>query len=203
MFEQLFEKLNMVELDRKNIWRELSMTEKGVWFFTRTNLHIHLVQEAAKQLVETFPEYHALLLQVQDHDSSKFEEPEMSPYIELTWNKKNDIEAGPDLQRAITAATLHHIKTNSHHPEYHLEDKTKANLDSTNRDNSIEMVDAIRMPSIDVAEMICDWQAMSKELGTNTAREWYDQVKDVRWHFSEEQDQLIDKLLKVFEKKVN
>jgi len=32
------------------------------------------------------------------------------------------------------------------------------------------------------------------------AREWYNKQKDVRWHFSPEQDKLIDKLLKVFEK---
>jgi len=55
------------------------------------------------------------------------------------------------------------------------------------------------MPDIDVAEMVSDWQAMSEELGTNTSREWYDKVKDVRWRFSPEQDLLIDKLLKVFE----
>jgi len=31
------------------------------------------------------------------------------------------------------------------------------------------------------------------------AREWFDKVKDVRWHFSEHQEELIDRLLKVFE----
>jgi hypothetical protein len=59
------------------------------------------------------------------------------------------------------------------------------------------------MPPIDIAEMVADWQAMSEELKNNTAREWYNKQKDVRWHFSEEQDQLIDKLLKVFEVDTN
>jgi len=40
---------------------------------------------------------------------------------------------------------------------------------------------------------------MSEELKKNTAREWFNTQKDVRWHFSEEQEQLIDRLLKVFE----
>lgn len=55
------------------------------------------------------------------------------------------------------------------------------------------------MPEIDVAEMVADWQAMAEELQTNTAREWFEKQKDVRWHFSERQVKLIDKLLSVFE----
>jgi len=47
--------------------------------------------------------------------------------------------------------------------------------------------------------MVSDWQAMSEELKTNTSREWYDDVKDVRWSWSKKQENLIDKLLRVFE----
>jgi len=57
----------------------------------------------------------------------------------------------------------------------------------------------VRMPDVDIAEMISDWQAMAEELQTNTAREWFEKQKVVRWHFSEHQEELIDKLLKVFE----
>ena len=57
------------------------------------------------------------------------------------------------------------------------------------------------MPDLDVAEMVADWQAMSEELQTNTAREWYDKQEGVRWRFSETQKKLIDKVLQVFEKK--
>lgn len=94
---------------------------------------------------------------------------------------------------------MHHITNNSHHPEYWLEDKTKANIDLQNRDKSLEVVDASGMSDDAVVEMVADWQAMSEELKKNTAREWYNKQKDVRWHFTESQDQLIDKLLKVFE----
>ncbi len=169
--------------------------EKEDFFHKRTNEHIERVQNAAKKIVDKHSEYSDLLEQVKNHDASKFEEPEMTPYIELTWLKKQD--QGEDGGKDIEEATLHHIKNNKHHPEYH--NKEKANIDNTNRDKSIECIDADEMDDISVAEMVADWQAMSEELKTNTSREWYNDVKDVRWSFSEEQDKLIDKLLKVFE----
>lgn len=171
--------------------------EKLDFFKKRTKKHIERVQNAAKKIVNKHDEYKELLEQVKDHDASKFEEPEMTPYIELTWLKKMDQEDDGDDQKAITKATLHHIKNNKHHPEYH--NKEKANIDSTNRDDSIECIDANNMDDISVAEMVADWQAMSEELKTNTSREWYDDVRDVRWSFSKKQEDLIDKLLKVFE----
>lgn len=192
----------MIELLEKLmlIVKEVDMDEKEKWFEERTYRHIALVQKAARKVAGTYPDEFSVLIDiVEDHDASKFEEPERTPYIELTWNKKNNIKAKPELQKDITIATLHHIKNNAHHPEYWLEDKTKANLSSTNRDESIECVDASNMDDIAIAEMVCDWVAMSEELQTNTAREWYNDVKDVRWHFSDKQDKLIDRLLIIFE----
>ena len=168
--------------------------EKDDFFHKRTNEHIERVQNAAKKIVDEFPEYNELLEQVKDHDSTKFEEPEMTPYIELTWNKK---EGKNTSSKEMDEATLHHIKNNKHHPEYH--NKDKADIDSTNRDSSIECIDASNMDDISIAEMVADWQAMSEELKTNTSREWYDDVKDERWSWSKKQEDLIDKLLGVFE----
>ena len=175
---------------------KLSETEKDKkdFFKKRTNKHIERVQNAAKKIVDKHPEYDKLSKQVKDHDASKFEEPEMTPYIELTWAKKEDPKA--ESTKEMNDATLHHIKHNKHHPEYH--NKDKANISSTNRDESIECIDAKNMDDISVAEMVADWQAMSEELKTNTAREWYNDVKDVRWSYSKKQENLIDKLLKVF-----
>lgn len=172
--------------------------EKLAFFMERTQEHIQRVQDAVDKIVAAYPEYETLVEIASEHDASKFEEPEKGPYIELTWNKKEGTKATGELEDQITQATLHHIKGNQHHPEYHLEDKSKANLSSTNRDESIEVVDATNMPDIALVEMVADWAAMSEELGTNTAREWFDDVRDVRWHFSEDQESLIDKLLKVF-----
>ena len=186
MFDELLEKL-LLEMD-----------EKEKYFEDRTNRHIHLVQKAAQNIVDAYPEFSDLLKEVEHHDDSKLEEPERTPYIDITWKKKPGVEKSKPTEKE-NQATLHHIKNNPHHPEYWLPDKTKGNLSSTNRDDSIECVDASNMSDLAVAEMVSDWQAMSEELGTNTAREWFNDVKDVRWHFSPHQEELIDKLLRVFE----
>lgn len=172
--------------------------EKEDFFRERTNKHIDRVQNAAEKIVDEYEEYRELLEQVKNHDASKFKEPELTPYIELTWSKKQnqDDDGGIDIEKA----TLHHVKNNKHHPEYHLEDKSEANISSGDRDKSDKCIDAKNMDDISVAEMVADWQAMSEELKTNTAREWYNDVKDIRWSFSKKQEELIDKLLKIFNK---
>ena len=186
--------------------------EKEQFFVDRTEKHIKLVQGAAAKIVEAYPEFDELLKQVEVHDASKLEEPERAPYVEITWRHKLENEKGEydpyngkgyqtpgELEKKEeNEATIHHITTNSHHPEYHLEDKSDANVDTDDRSKS-ELIDASLMPPSDIVEMIADWQAMSEELGTNTSREWFDKQKNVRWHFTEEQEELIDRLLKVFE----
>lgn len=175
--------------------------EKEQYFVDRTNRHIALVKDAIEKIATANPEFYhdfwanELIARGKIHDVSKFEEPEKTPYIELTWNKKLGVK---DDNPAVREATLHHILNNSHHPEYH--NKEQANISKEDRDKSDRVIDASKMPPLDIAEMVADWQAMSEELGTNTAREWYDKQKDVRWKFSSEQDKLIDRLLKVFEK---
>lgn len=186
--------------------------EKEKFFVDRTNKHIRLVQNAAAKIVKAYPEFDELLKQVKVHDQSKLEEPERTPYIEITWRHKLENEKGEydpyndkgyqtpgELEKKEeNEATVHHITTNSHHPEYHLDNKSDANVDTDDRSKS-ELVGASRMPDIDVAEMVADWQAMTEELQTNTTREWFDKQKDVCWHFSEHQEELIDRLMKVFE----
>jgi len=176
--------------------------EKEAWFIERTNKHISLVKGAIEKIVAAFPEFDELLQRAEVHDASKFEEPEKTPYIELTWRHKSDsydsYETPGELdKKAENDATMHHILNNSHHPEFH--NKEDAHIDPENRDTSVEVLDATSMPDLDVAEMSCDWFAMSEELGTNTATEWFESQKDVRWHFSSEQESVIRKCLKVLE----
>jgi len=192
---------------------ESSMVDKEAHFIKRTKYHIALVGEAINKIVEAFPEFSELLDRASIHDASKFIEPERTPYIEISWRHKIEDEKGdydPYNNKGYKTpgtltkddenkATVHHITSNSHHPEYHLEDKSNANINAEDRNKSDKIVDATRMPDLDIAEMIADWQAMSEELQTNTAREWYNKQKDVRWNFSEHQEALIDKLLQVFE----
>lgn len=194
----------IVGLFEKLVVLETTGEEMEKWFVERTNYHIGLVQNAAMSVVDAYPEYEKVLEQVEEHDASKFEEPEQAPYIVLSWKKKQEnegktFEITKKQQEAINEATLHHILNNSHHPEFYLEDKTEVEINKNDRDKSDKCVDASRMLDLDIVEMVCDWQAMSEELQTNTAREWFDKQKNVRWCFSSAQEALIDKILKVFE----
>ena len=42
-----------------------------------------------------------------------------------------------------------------------------------------------------IIQMVCDWAAMSLELGTNTPMEWFDKVNGTRWYFTPSQQDLI------------
>ena len=188
--------------------------EKEKYFVDRTNKHISLVKRAAEKLVGAYPEFKDLLQNVETHDASKFEEPEKTPYIEITWRHKLEDASGdfdPIKDKGYkkpgtlpkpeeNEATIHHITTNSHHPEYYVKDKSLVALNPKDRDKgSGQALDASDMPEISIAEMVCDWQAMTEELKKNTTREWFDKQKDTRWYFSDKQVELIDKLIKVFE----
>lgn len=184
-----------------NWYKKAQQKELEKYFFARLKKHINMVQKSAKKIAQLYPEFSDLIEKVKTHDQSKFEEPELTPYISLTWRKKpgNKDTKGLLSLDEENKATIHHVTSNSHHPEYHLENKEEANIDPKDRDKSIKCIDASAMPNIDIAEMVADWQAVSEELQTNTAREWFNKQKDVRWKFSPKQEKLIDKLLMAFE----
>ena len=91
-------------------------SEKYTYFLQRTKKHITLAQEAVVQLVDKFPEYTKLLDIVLEHDKSKFEEPEVGPYIEMTWLRKTNPKYKPTPE--IIEAITRHCNTEKHHPEY-------------------------------------------------------------------------------------
>jgi len=162
MFNKLFEQIE-------------DMDKKEHYFNARTRHHISLVRKAAEKIVDVYPEIKELLTNVGNHDASKFEEPEYSPYVELTWNTYKNKEPyktpGTIDDEKQNQATLHHILNNSHHPEYWLENKEDANIDPKDRNKSLKVVDASKMPPIAIAEMVADWQAMSEELQKGTTRD--------------------------------
>lgn len=189
--------------------------EKESYFIVRTNNHINLVKQAAQKIVDKYPELAELLGQVENHDASKFEEPERTPYIEISWRHKLENEddkfdpinnkgyktPGTLAKPEENAATETHVFTNQHHPEFWDPNKEEIEMDKEYRSKRNRLVDATAMPDLAIAEMVSDWVAMSDELKKNTAREWYESQKDKRWKFSSYQEELIDKLLKVFEDK--
>ena len=179
--------------------------EKILHFKTRTAMHIELVQKWAKHIEDIFSDLKGLTLQTEVHDASKYVEPEYTPYLEVNWHykcKKDGIVY--PLNNDAHKATFHHIKSNSHHPEYHDPKATLECLNSSNRDKpSTYMVNATTMPILDIGEMVADWLAVAEERGTDPY-EWADMNINIRWKFSNEQRSLIYSIiLACWDKKIN
>jgi hypothetical protein len=90
-------------------------------------------------------------------------------------------------------ATEHHVHSNNHHPEFF--DKS-SKINKENRDTPPQtIVDATSMGEIDLAEMCCDWCAMSKEKGEDGPFDWADKNIGKRWKFNDAQTDYIYTIL--------
>ena len=122
--------------------------------------HIRNVQDECELLAERLLEQgkqnlaRALLANGMLHDNSKFRGVEWD-YLSEEAKSKNPEQ--------FKAAVKQHQLTNQHHPEYW------GGIDS--------------MPSVYIAEMVCDWKARSGEFGTDL-REWVKEKATKRWHFT-------------------
>jgi hypothetical protein len=163
------------------------------------------VKKYCKKIQSAYPNKFYNLNDIAEfHDKSKFVEPERTPYISLTWKKfvaenskdNEKFQQKPKSTKEENEATVHHIISNSHHPEYWC--GREINLLNTNdRDKSpSEIVDATKMPDINIAEMVADWCAMSEELD-NSPFDWASMNINKRWYFNGNQIALIYKLLEV------
>ena len=175
--------------------------EKEQHFYDRTNMHIELVQKYCALIEEAWEGFEGLIERGEEHDASKFEEPELTPYIWLTWRYRctaDGIECDlPEgMEDEIIAATKHHILNNDHHPEAH-QFRQENLFDEENEDRDgppDDPVDASRMDKLDIGELCADWMAMSEELG-NSPRDWAEDNIGVRWTFTSEQEELIYTLI--------
>jgi len=169
------------------------------FFDKRTKMHIGLVKEYAKKIVEYKKELKDLLEQVKTHDQSKFEDPEYDPYLYITWSYKCkdegvDWEPPKGTDEKMNIATEHHVKNNRHHPEFHCVDEVDL-INRKDRDSIPDkIIDGTKMNDIDIAEMVADWCAVSKEKG-NTPQSWADKNVNKRWKFTEKQKDLIYELM--------
>lgn len=109
--------------------------------------HIHLVQNNAQLLGKRLIENGykdlgiSLIAQSHLHDNTKFHG--------IEWDY---LRVGNEKTKEFKLAMNQHVKTNSHHPEYH---------------GGIN-----KMPETDIAEMVVDWQSRSTEFGTDL-RYWF------------------------------
>lgn len=156
------------------------------YFYTRTKYHIQLVIDNATKLYTIDGnKYQGLMIQTKFHDQSKYSSKERIPYIVLTYQKyceANNIpfEVDEKIKNQIKNATFHHIKNNRHHPAFH---DLKYKKTSTIA-NGEDMLD------LDLYEMVCDWFAMSQELG-NDVEEYAKEVVGTKYLFSKRQEKLI------------
>ncbi len=171
------------------------------WYIYRTENHINLVKEYGKRICDLNPRNNReLYLKLEVHDLSKFNQPELEPYIILTWDyycKDHNIafNISNQIKNKLNKATEHHIKTNEHHPEY-WSDQTESLINNNDRDSAKvkNIIDVTKMPNIAIAEMVADWCATSKERG-NSPEEWANKVINKRWKFSNDQIKLIYELI--------
>jgi hypothetical protein len=183
-----------------NINNNLITDEMIDFFFERTNSHIEKVKYYG-QLVNRLPinDISHFNHNIRIHDRSKFEYPEYKPYIILTWQKHLQQEGvnfklSTEIKHDIILATEHHTKSNEHHPEYWTEEIE--NLINKNDRDGIpsKIINATKMPEYAIAEMVCDWMAMSEELNDDPYK-WCEKVINKRWKFNQSQINLIFEIL--------
>lgn len=168
--------------------------EQLSFYYVRTSKHINLVE---KYIVKIYNIFKPLLLDRQlNHDQSKYIEPELIPYVFTTWmyhcqniNILFDIPENFKIQ--MQEATYHHVKNNSHHPEFHDDTTTIDSINPNDRDKPPEkMVSGENMSDIDISEMVADWCAVSEERNTCPYK-WAKENINIRWKFKPKQEKLI------------
>lgn len=143
-----------------------------------------------------------LIQRAEQHDLSKYLEPEKIAYIYLNWKfdqeKIHKMEYNyPDrIQEIVNQAIQHHYQHNSHHSEFHCYKE-----DGTQEDNKEKIKELLKnMSNLDLLEMVADWMAVSQEYGTKCTDFAKATIGDDKAKpFSEEQKTKIFKLINLFE----
>lgn len=177
------------------------------FFDKRTNKHIERVQKYCKKIADYDKDrFGKLVEQAKDHDHSKFKDPEIEPYLYVTWSYKCkddgvDFDPPEGMDDKMNEATTHHVLHNSHHPEFHAGEDSEV-INKEDRDSPVrdKIIDGTKMPDLDIGEMVADWVSMGQEKG-NSAKGWADKNINVRWKFTESQKDLIYELIEVCEGK--
>jgi len=176
----------MMENTLQSLKKRIEPSEDMIDFYEkRTREHIERVSDNLLSILD-LPELNSdeLKRRAINHDLSKYGAEERVPYVWLTEfhrckNENIPFKYPEGVEKRVDKASLHHIRNNRHHPEFH-----DSPFDMTNDD---------------LAEMVCDHCAMSQELGDSLS-EWEKGVINKKWKFNEDQTKLIWKLVGLFEK---
>jgi hypothetical protein len=124
------------------------------------------------------------------HDVSKFQEPERSAYIWMTWmyhckNNAISFTYPPGIETLVEYGWKSHISNNSHHPEAHV------------------IIDA--MNDLDVVEMVCDWTAIHQEMNKDvgSCMVWAKNALKNKWRFSTHKQNLIYATIQELDRRTN
>jgi len=188
--------------------------EMCVFFEKRTRKHIETVQKYASRIPysflgetnifygneNSFENWNKFQEQVRNHDESKFQAPEVKPYILQTWRyrckliENKEFLLPESIDKMLYDATLYHIKNNPHHPEYYT-DKIFLNVQDRDKPAN-QIVDATLMPMNYIVEMVCDWCAVGEERNTSP-HDWAKSNINIRWKFTDPQVKQIYSTLEV------
>lgn len=143
-----------------------------------------------------------LIKRGQNHDKSKFLDPEREAYVYINWKHhmekdlKKDYAYSDEIPEKIGEAIHHHWKVNSHHPEFHY-----FKDDNTLEDNKEKIQHSLeKMSNLDLLEMLADWVAVSQEYKTDCKEFVKNNIgDDKRWPFSEEQKTKIHRIVDTLE----
>lgn len=170
---------------------------RAMWdhYHHRTLVHVSSVQRYCFALAQADRALRTLDLIAMQHDADKFEEPNLTPYIWLTWRYRaqqagEPFQYAPGMEEAVRAATERHVRANAHHPEYWSPQAGELTNAQDRDAPPAQIVDATTMPDLALAEMVADWCAVAAERG-NTPRAWADANVGVRWRFTDAQRERI------------
>jgi Family of unknown function (DUF5662) len=155
----------------------------------RTRDHIARVARCLELLADCSVDAAELRERTRVHDASKFGDEERIPYVWLTefhrCRRSGETFAyPPGVAERVTLAIQHHMTTNRHHPEFH--------------------VDPNDMSEVDLIEMVCDWTAMAQEFAQDngSARGWADKTVGKRVPFNDEKQQFIYRTIEELDRRI-
>lgn len=152
----------------------------------RTKEHIQRVRRCMS-VMASVTDYKVLLdARAVTHDASKFGRTEFEPYVWLNEFHRcrqagEPFEYPAGMEERVREAIRHHVTTNRHHPEFHK--------------------DPNDMTEVDLIEMVCDWTAMSQELGQDggSARGWADRTIGSRIKLNDEKRAFVYRMIDVLD----
>lgn len=129
-------------------------------------------------------------LRIQNHDSSKYEEIEYTPYLDHFYpaNGEYSDEESPEYKKAW----LHHQHNNSHHWQHWL-----LLNDTSHVEDGSDKFEALEMDMPSVVEMLCDWSSFQYYRPGSTANAWYSEHGD-EMVFNDRTREIVEKILERF-----